>query len=332
MSLFSNGTVKTTKTYTEFVKIEYEFKEDMVQKIFDMAKVNFLKFLCLNSLIKYLVSKKKIEIELITNEKTLGFKILILILEPSTKPFDQIHICLESKNKICLNYGLFNSLTNNMVFLEEIGFGNIKTFDFDFVLPNNIIINTNTQKIKNNNESKLILFFIEIFTLIYFDFDTLRCLQLPQKNLLVFDLIKKLPQENILLDYYFEKTGTGNTFEEFKYCVNFFFNKVDDFLKKTLVSGVSKELSLSPIFYFETDKFCYFEINLFDNDYSVFGELVNQFKNENRGIFFRFEFEMGEKTITFLSNSGFSKKNLKETIGLSVNEITNKLYFYLYHL
>ena len=301
-----------------------KFNDDLIQKIFRFAKVRFLKLLYSNSLIKYLVSNNKIEIELITNDKTLGFTILMSILESSIKPFDKIRISLELKNKNGINwiYGLASSTTNDWIFLKEIGFGNVKYFNFDFDLQN-----INAQKLKNNNESRLNLFFLEIFSLVYFDYDELCRSYLPQINLFVFDLIKKLPQEITLLEYYYETTG--NTKKELKYCVEIFFNKVDDFLKKNFVSN---ELSLSPIIWSNINQSGYFEINIFANNYSILGELINEFKNEDRGIFFRFEFEMGRKNIKFSSNSGFSKKNIEERIMLTFDEIINKLYFYLYHL
>jgi hypothetical protein len=292
--------------------LEWCLKKIIIEKNCHKSIVWFIEKMCLNPLFKFLIENNKIEIET-NNQDEFSYNCLIKILEPSSKPFDALSISFSpdrngfansysNPSAYCLEVALMNYSNKDLVYLEAIGYKDVRCFDMEIFRKNDLY----QQK----------LFFLQIFSLIYFSCEELETLSKsnPSKEF-VFEPIEKLPQEILLLEY-FKKT-TGETKEEVENCAIFFANKLNDFLEKEK-KNIKKEVLLTPIIWCETLQSFLFQIETF----------VSRKNQVETKIYFQYEFTIDKKEILLTSNKFecFSNKISKERLNLNVDKIISKLY------
>lgn len=284
----------------------------VVEKSCHNSIVWFIEKLRSNQLFKFLIENNKIEIK--TNyQDEFSYNFIIKIVEPSSKPFDALSISfspdrntlvnsLSCPSSYCLEVALVNYSNKDLVYLKSIGYEDVRCFNMNIFTKNDIY----QQK----------LFFLQIFSLIYFSYEELETLSKsnPSKEF-VFEPIEKLPQEILSLEYL--KKTTGETKEEVENCAVFFANKLNDFLDKEKMN-IKNEISLCPIIWREDTQSFLFRIETF----------VSRKNHVETKIYFEYEFLIDKKEISLNTNKFalITNEISKENLYLNVDRILSTFY------
>lgn len=299
--------------------LEWALNQLIIEKNCHDAINSFIKLLCSCSLIQYLTSINVIgDIELVVDN---SWNFTIKILGKSTKPFDTLSFSVApDRNRISyyeansIELALKNSSTAKLVYLKEIGFDDVRCYNLSEII---------SCKHKQN------LFFLQIFSLIYFDYDQLCQFYVPDAREFVIDPVKNLPEKLGSLEYYYK--STGSTKKELEKCVEFFYHQIDAYLEKGLKDKkIKTEISFSPINWSQEKKCFYFEIKSFTKQFKPIDDILCQI--EDREVYFRFEFELNKQTIKFLHNCLLNGRNSEKIIDLSNFSIIDKFEMYLVHM